>query len=99
MDISNHHSGRGQDHSQVAGKSPRDAVLYVWSERIAMISGVGFVVALGITVLLPLLQLLHGSGFGFAHYMLGIVIIPSPFLLVLLVSGWWHRRISRRYRL
>jgi uncharacterized membrane protein len=92
-------SGVGEGFKRIAEQNCQDAARYLWSERVTMIAGIGFIVAFMVVALFPLLNLIHGTWLGFPHYILGVVLIPSPFLLTLIVSAWLHRRIARKYGL
>jgi len=89
----------GEGYQRILSASQRDARLYLWSERLVMIAGIGVVIALGFAILWPLLELMRGSWRGLGHYFGGIIILPLPFFAVLFIGVRLHRRVARRHGL
>ena len=88
----------GENYRRILLVSPRDARLYLWSERLLMVAGIGIVIGLGIAILLPLFELIRGSWRGIGHYLGGIVVLPLPFFVLFFVGVCLHRRVARRHR-
>lgn len=96
---SNHPPAGEESYMRILSVSPRDARLYVWSESIVLLAGIGLVIALLLAISLPFLDVMHGSWRGLRHYIGGVFVLPLPFLAVLLVGVRLHRRVARRHGL
>lgn len=89
----------GEGYQRILSASPRDARIYLWSERLVLIAGVGAVIALGFAIFWPLLELMRGSWRGLGHYFGGIIMLPLPLFALLFVGVRLHRRVARRHGL
>jgi hypothetical protein len=99
MNDSNQLPVGGDGYQRILSASPRDARIYLWSERLVMIAGIGSLIALGFAILWPLFELMRGSWRGLGHYFGGIIVLPLPFFAVLFAGVWLHRRVARRHGL
>ena len=89
----------GETYQRILSVSPRDARIYLWSERLIMVAGIGIVVASGIAILSPLFELMRGSWRGLVHYLGGIIVLPLPFFALLFIGVFLHRRVARKHGL
>ena len=89
----------GETYQRILSVSPCDARIYLWSERLIMVAGIGIVVASGIAILSPLFELMRGSWRGLVHYLGGIIVLPLPFFALLFIGVFLHRRVARKHGL
>ncbi len=97
MNKADHLCEAGDGYRRILAASAQDARRYLWSERLAMIAAIGFLVTLGLAVLLPLLELIRGSWRGLGHYLGGIIVLPLPFVVLVFIGMRVHRRVARRH--
>lgn len=87
----------GEGYRRILAVCPRDARLYRWSEGAALIAAVGILIASVIAVFRPLSDWFSGSFRTWLAYLGLLALLTAPFLLLLGISIFLHRRIARRY--
>jgi hypothetical protein len=89
----------GEGYYKILSVNPQDARIYLWSEKMAMISGIGFVVGLAVALYAPFSDWSKGDFQTVGFYLWLLVGLSAPFLLLTSISAILHKKIGRKYNL
>ena len=89
----------GEGYYKILSVNPRDARIYLWSEKLAMISGIGFLVGLAIALYAPVSDWSKGDFQTIGFYLGLLVALSAPFLLLMFIGAVLHKKTGRKYNL
>lgn len=89
----------GAGYYKILSVNRRDARIYLWSEKMTMISGIGFLVGLAVALYAPFSDWLKGDFQTVGFYLWLLVGLSAPFLFLMIIGAILHKKTGRKYNL